>query len=132
MVYTRMLARVSPSTVIAAGCLAILIFDVLGAMASRWLRFQYSRLAPGSYIIYTATSVIAARSGPAWLGIVAGATVAVMEATIGWSLSWWIGPGRPSAPTSLSGARMLRIVALVTMMGMGFGLVGTLVAALTQ
>jgi hypothetical protein len=122
----------SASTIIAIGCLAVLVFDLLGATASRWLGFQYSRLVAGSYVIYTATSIVAARLGPAWLGIVAGAAVAFVEATIGWAISWWIGPGRPSAPISLSPARMFRIVVLVTMIGIVCGSVGTVVAALRR
>jgi hypothetical protein len=119
------------SSVVAIGCLAVLVFDALGATASRWLRFRYSRLAPGSYALYSATSVVAAHLGPAWIGVVAGAAVALVEATIGWAISWWIGPGRPSAPIALSRARVIRIIALVTLTGAAFGLVGALVAALT-
>jgi hypothetical protein len=119
-------------TVIAVGCLAVLVFDLLGATASRWLGFRYSLLMPGSYALYTATGVVAAHVGPAWIGIIAGAIVAFVEATIGWAISWWIGPGRPSAQASLSRARMIRIVALVTMMGAAFGLFGAVVAVLRQ
>jgi len=122
----------NPVTVIAVGCLAVLAFDLLGATASRWLRFPYSRLVTGSYAIYTATGVVAAHIGPVWTGIVAGAIVAFVDATIGWAISWWIGPGCPSAAASLSRARMIRIVALVTMMGAAFGLFGTVVAVLRQ
>jgi hypothetical protein len=118
-------------TVIAIGCFAVLLFDLLGATASRWLGFRYSQLAPGSYALYTATSVVAARLGPAWIGIVAGAIVAFVEATVGWHISWRIGPGRPPAPTSLSRMRVIRIVVLVTMMGAGFGLVGAVFVVLT-
>jgi hypothetical protein len=49
------------------------------------------------------------------MGIIAGATVALVEATVGWGISWWIGPGRPATPISLS--RLIRIVAVVTLMG---------------
>jgi hypothetical protein len=117
---------------IAIGCLAVLVFDLLGASASQWLGFRYTRLAPGSYAIYTATSVVAAHVGPASMGIIAGATVALVEATVGWGISWWIGPGRPPAPISLSRARVIRIVAVVTLIGAGFGLVGAFVVALTR
>ena len=116
-------------TVIAIGCLAVLVFDLLGSTASRWLGFRYSRLAPGSYALYTATSVVAARLGLPWFGVIAGATVAFVEATIGWAISWWIGPGRPPAPVSRT--QVIRIIALLTMMGAGFGLIGALVAAVT-
>lgn len=118
----------SVSAVIAIGCVAVVAFDLLGATASRWLGFPYARLAAGSYAIYTATSVEAAQRGPAWMGIVAGVTVAFVEATIGWAISWWIGPGRP--PVTLSRARMFRIVALVTMIGLVCGMVGAFAAPL--
>ena len=120
----------SAPAVIAIGCGAALGFDLLGSAASRWLGFPYSRLAPGSSAIYTVTSVVAARHGPAWVGIVAGATVAFVEATMGWGISWWIGPGRP--PQALSRARMFGIVLLVTMTGIACGVVGTIVSAVVR
>jgi len=122
--------QLNAATVIAIGCIAVLVFDLLGATASRYLGFRYARLVPGSTAIYTATSVVAGRFGPAWVGIIAGATVAFVEATIGWGISWWIGPGRP--PSVLSQARMFRIVAFVTTTGIICGLVGTVIAALTR
>jgi hypothetical protein len=122
--------RMSVAAIITIGCFAALVFDLLGATASRWLGFQYSRLAPGSYALYTATSVVAAHVGPFWIGIVAGATVAFVEATIGWAISWRIGPGRPPASTSLSRTRIMRVVGIVTMTGAAFGLLGAIFVAL--
>lgn len=119
-------------TVVAIGCLAVLLFDTLGATASRSLGFQYARLAPGSYALYVATSVVAAHVGPAWAGVAAGAILALVDATVGWPISWWIGPGRPPAGIALSRARLVRIVAGLTLTGAGFGLFGAIATVLAR
>lgn len=120
------------ATVVAIGCLAVLLFDTLGATASRSGGFPYARLAPGSFGLYLATSVVAARVGPEWVGVVAGAILAFVDATVGWRISWWIAPGRPATAIVCSRTRLVRIVAGVTLTGAGFGLVGAIVAVLTR
>ena len=107
---------------IGAG-LAILIFDTLGALASNRLGFSYSSLAPGSFIIYAGAGFFGGwRAG--WFGaVLAGAAAAFIESTIGWGISWALGPGRPPAGFTGVGSLLMTIV-MVTVTGAIFGLGG--------
>ena len=83
-----------PRKVVALGALAILAFDVLASLASRAIGFPYSYAVFGSWLIYAACGYLVGRQtdvGTAALGV---AMIAGVEATIGWALSWAIGPGR--------------------------------------
>ena len=53
--------------------------------------FDYSLLAPGSFLIYIGIGFVASRSSVP-VGIIAAAVVGFVDATIGWYLSWLIGP----------------------------------------
>jgi hypothetical protein len=78
------------------GCVGIVGFDALGATAAEQLDFPYEYLFAISFAIYGAVSFLAAReTGRAEAGVIAGATVALVEATVGWAVSWLIGPGKP-------------------------------------
>src|SRR5205085_2253381 len=81
----------------AAGCVAIVAFDVLASIASRVLGFPYSRASVGSYFIYLAIGFIAARaaeSDRAKTGAATAAVAGLAEASIGWAASWALGPGQ--------------------------------------
>jgi hypothetical protein len=77
------------------GALAIVVFDLLASVASRTIGFRYGYTTVGSWLIYAAVGFMIGRRadvGAAALGV---AIIAVVEATIGWAVSWAIGPGRP-------------------------------------
>ena len=117
----RPLTSLAP-VVVGAG-LAVLIFDTLGALASNWLGFSYRSLAPGSFVIYAGAGFFEGwRAG--WLGAaVAGAATAFIESTIGWGISWALGPGRPAGGFTGVGSILTTIV-MVTVTGALFGLGG--------
>ena len=104
------------------GVVAVLVFDTLGSLAARRFRFAYPNLAPGSFAIYMVVGYAAGAAEPVSMGILAGAVVALIESTVGWAISWKIGPGRPSVTPSLT--VILRTVAIVTALGAVFGGLG--------
>jgi hypothetical protein len=89
---------------IFTGCLVIVVYDVVAALAARALAIDYwtlegwplfLSLVP-STAIYIATGFLAARdTGKARMGALAGGVVAIADSTVGWALSWVIGPGAP-------------------------------------
>ena len=112
---------------ILVGCVTIVAFDAVGATAARHFDFNYSYLAPISFAIYAATAFLAVReSGNTTLGAVAGATVAFVDATLGWTASWLIGPG--AADESSRGEVVMTaivVVAIGTTLGFIAGRVAT-------
>jgi hypothetical protein len=74
----------------------VVLFDAIGAFAARTLDFDYSVLSIGSWFIYAAAGFFAAERSRWVPGILAGATTGLADATLGWWVSWLIGPGRPA------------------------------------
>jgi hypothetical protein len=109
--------------VIGLGSIAVIILDAVGSYASNKFGFRYTKLVLGSFCIYGCVGALAAHNGSVGIGAVAGGLVA-MDATIGWAISWYIGPGRVPHP---SPRRITKIALLVT----GYGaLCGGIAAAL--
>jgi len=108
---------------IAWGVTAVLLLDTAGSIASRVLGFRYARLVVCSFLIYLLVGLSTARTGSLGAATVAGAAVSFVEATLGWAIAWFLGPGRLTKEQATA-ARILRAIATVTMSGGLFGLLG--------
>lgn len=80
---------------ISWGALAIVAFDLLASVASRVLGFPYGYATIGSWLIYATFGFIIGRRADVRTASAGVAVIAGVEATVGWALSWAIGPGRP-------------------------------------
>jgi hypothetical protein len=80
--------------VLLFGCGAVVGFDALASILSMSLGFQYSSASIGSFLIYAAGGFFAARARSRWYSIGVGIALGLTDATIGWALSWALGPGR--------------------------------------
>src|SRR5437899_7118123 len=105
------------------GAAAILLFDTVGSVTSRFFTFRYSRLEVGSFLIYFMVGFATARTSSPGAAMVAGALVAFVDATLGWGISWLVGPGR-LADAQASTLRIVRTIATVTLYGALCGLLG--------
>ncbi len=108
---------------LALGAVVVLAFDTVGATASRLLGFRYSILTIGTYIIYgTACFRIGQRAG-ILQAVLGGAMLGLLDATLGWRISWAIGPSRlpGGAP---SPAQLVNAILSVVVLGALLGLVG--------
>ena len=107
---------------IVLGSVIVLFFDTIGSLASKHFRFPYGRLAPGSHVIWTGVGAFAAFSAVDALvarAAVAGCVVGLVEATLGWWISWQIGPGQH--PAQLTRSRVATISILVSIRAAIFG-----------
>ena len=78
------------------GAAAVTVFDAIAAAAARYFGFPYGNAALGSWLIYAAVGFAAVRLGAGiGGGVAAGALTALADATLGWAVSWVMGPGRP-------------------------------------
>ena len=73
----------------------MLTIDSVGAMASKRFSFPYTRLAVLSYAAYATTGAISAETGSLMASLIDGGVVGLVDSTVGWWLSWRIGPGAP-------------------------------------
>jgi len=113
--------------ILVAGSIAVLVLDIFGSLASKAFGFAYGSLAWGSLIIYAAAGFFAARSGGLRTAAQGGGVVALVDATLGWAISWALGPGRPAAGYTGVGP-ILGTIALAWLTGMVSGFVGGLIA----
>jgi hypothetical protein len=106
----------------------VLASNALGALAAARMGFPYAALSPVSFLIYAAAGFAASRTADIKIGVLVASSVALVEATLGWLISWHIGPGRP--PDGYQGAGpILGAIVFVTITGAVFGLIGAAVAA---
>jgi hypothetical protein len=88
------------------------------------LDFDYANLWPLSLAIYGLVAfLVARRAGSLRAGVGAGAVVALADATVGWAVSWWIGPGAPDPGDDDVTSIALTVVAVV-FTGAALGLCG--------
>jgi hypothetical protein len=106
------------------GCVAVVAFDALASVAADGLDFEYANLWPLSLAIYVLFSFLVARRARSLkAGLGAGALVALVDATIGWAVSWWIGPGAPDSGVDDAAAIALTVAVAVST-GAAVGLCG--------
>jgi len=75
-------------------CVATLAVDALGSATSETLEFEYGYLWPVSTLVTLAFGFRAGREfETARAGLFTGAWMGATESTVGWALSWVIGPG---------------------------------------
>ncbi len=109
------------------GGAAVVALDILTSLASEAFGFSYGALWPLSLLIYGATAFVAAKLvARVGAGVVAGLSVAATEATLGWAISWLIGPGQPSPEDRAAGA-VVAVALTVTATGAAIGLVAGLI-----
>jgi len=98
----------------------ILAFDIAASSTSRATGISYDRFAYGSFLIQAAAGFIARRAGfPFGRATVLGTWVAAVEATLGWAVSWWIGPGRPTESLTVVGLAGVALFVIVTGTALG-------------
>ena len=116
------------ASAILFGSLAVVAFDAVGSLASRSLGFKYKSLIFGSWLLYAAVGFFVGRHSELLSCAIAGGFVGLVDATFGWAISWWIGPGRPTVELSTSAA--MSIVLIVALSGTAFGWLGGVVGCL--
>ena len=114
---------------ILIGALSVVIFDTLGSLAARKWNFTYSSLSIGSFLIYGIVGFLASSSASLLHAAAAGTVVGLIDATIGWRISWIIGPGQ--LPEDQRGpSHVLKAGFSVSMLAGFFGLCGGFLASL--
>ena len=103
----------SVGKIVIGGVLAVVLFDAVGSLAAKRFGFAYSLLIPGSLLIYGAVAAMVARRRDWVVGLLAATLLAFTDVTLGWAVSWLIGPGKPEAgltPMTVLGAAMTAFV----------------------
>ena len=82
--------------------ITVVAYDLAASIASRSLSFPYAYASIGSALIYASAGFVSAQTGGLSSSIVVGVIAGLADSTIGWRVSWLLGPGRhPSGSLSL-------------------------------
>lgn len=106
------------------------MFDAVASLASLVLGFPYTYAGFGSAILYIAFAFFAARKFGFWAAVLLGLAMGITDATLGWAVSWAIGPGRLAAGT-LTLSVWLYTATFVVVLGAIYGLIGGGIGVLT-
>ena len=79
--------------IVIFGILAVLVFDTIASFASSVIGFPYEYASAGSIIIYCTIGYTCFICCGLKKAIVAALSVELVDATLGWYISWCIGPG---------------------------------------
>ena len=118
--------RLIPVLAMFAG--AILLADVLFAIGEIRFGIDYDLVTWVAYPLYALAGYFATRCGGLALGALGGALTSLVDATIGWAVTWVMGPGR--LPAGWPGFGFVAyVVGTVVLQGTGLGIGGGLVHA---
>ena len=108
--------------IILIGVAAVILYDVVGSLASLSLGFNYQWLVFGSLVIYSVVGYFSGKRKNAAFGFLAGALMGLVDSTLGWYISWIIGPGK--SEIEMDATMILGTIAIVTILAALFGLIG--------
>jgi len=79
--------------IVVFGAGAVLVFDTAASFASKGLGFPYAYASIGSVLIYAMVGYFSYRHWGLVRAVGAAVLVELVDATLGWFISWQIGPG---------------------------------------
>jgi hypothetical protein len=119
---------------ILSGIAGVLALDTVGSTAAKRVGFAYARLVPVQAAIYGALGAYAALALSVRAALIAGAAVAAFDVTVGWAISWQIGPGRLPAELAHPSRVIvtgLYVMALFSFVAVAAGFGATLIVGTT-
>ena len=104
------------------GAIAVLVLDTVASLLALWLHADYGWFSLASFGLYVIFGYLAAKRSRWFMGPVVAMFMAVVESTLGWAISWQIGPGKPTE--ELGVVVIVVTIALVAVAAGFFGLIG--------
>jgi hypothetical protein len=106
--------------IVFIGALAVLVFDAVAAVLSLTYGPAYGWFSIGSFLLYLLFGYLVARRSKWFSGSVAGAFLGLIESTLGWAISWYIGPGKVSMEMNpvLIVATIIFVVGVAAVLGL--------------
>lgn len=82
------------------GAIAVLLLDTVASFLALWCDLSYGWFSLGSLLLYVIFGYLGARRSRWFVGAFVGMFMALVESTLGWAISWQIGPGKPTSDIS--------------------------------
>lgn len=104
------------------GAIAVLLFDTVASFLALWFGVNYGWFSIGSFLLYIIFGYLGARRSRWFVGAIVSMFMALVESTLGWAISWQIGPGK--ATTEMSAVVVVVTVIFVVITAGILGLIG--------
>jgi hypothetical protein len=110
--------------VVLMGAFIVILFDTFASIASASFQLDYSLFSVGSFLIYAVIGYGGAKSGNLTMAVLAAAIVGLIDSTLGWYVSWIIGPGRSAIELDLIalGITIIFVIIIASLIGFLGGL----------
>ena len=121
------------SRIALIGAAAVVAFDTLASFAARSAGIPYVWASLGSLFLYAAVGYLAARTSlnrQVRAAALAGLAVGLTDATVGWFVSWVIGPGRVAGGMTV--AQWVFTAAFVALISSGLAALGGIAGRLNR
>lgn len=102
--------------------MCVLAFDAIGALAARFVGFDYAVLRFISWIIPVGAGYIATHENPWYMGTLAGLFTAFVDATLGWVFTSAVGVGQIIGLLSFN--QVVTTMLITLLMGAAWGTLG--------
>ena len=76
------------------GIICVLLIDTIGAFLSKQFSFNYKSLSVLSFMVYAVIGFLVGQESSLIYVVIVCMALGFFDATIGWKLSWVIGPGK--------------------------------------
>jgi len=106
----------------------IVLFDALASVLSRTLQIDYIKLFWVSFLLYLAAGYLGCKYFDFLTGLGCGFIAGLTDSTLGWIVSSAIGPYTSTAELRYGPVIILFTIAIVSVLGAFFGLIGALVS----
>jgi hypothetical protein len=121
-----MTLRADLAAVLRTAIPIMLGWEVIAAVVALATGTPHERFALGDYIIYASTGFAVARRRGVFASPLGGAAIAAVDATLGWTIAWVLGPGRPEMGFTQPWL-LLATVCFVIVIGAALGISGGIV-----
>jgi hypothetical protein len=107
-------------------CLSILAFDIIASFVSLIFQIEYTLFSLGSTIICIGIGFFGEKYGNLVLAVLSTTIAGIVDSTLGWYISWIIGPGRMEGELDL--IIVFSTIVFVVFISSIFGLIGGLIS----
>lgn len=106
--------------------LSVLAFDTFASLASQTFQIEYGLFIFGSILIYLCVGFFGEKYGNLALAIITSALTGLIDSTLGWYISWIIGPGKILG--ELDFLVVFSTIVFTVLLASFFGLIGGLIS----
>ncbi|MGH9946541.1 MAG: hypothetical protein ACRD6X_05015 [Pyrinomonadaceae bacterium] len=117
-------------TLTLAGMFGIVIYDFISAFISSSTGISYGFFSVGSFLLYILFGFLVGRTSRWYFGTIAGAMLGLAESTVGWAISWNLGPGK--LDVEMNAIFIALTIVFVIILATIFGLIGGLCSLLIK